>query len=37
MSSNYDMEPPDTPPWWPGLVAMLAVAAAWMAYLFCKY
>ena len=37
MSSNYDMEPVKTPPWWPGLIAMLLLAAFWMAYLFMKY
>jgi hypothetical protein len=37
MSSNYDMEPANTPPWWPGLIAMLFLAAFWLAYLFVKY
>ena len=34
MSSNYDMEPPETPPWWPGLVIILAFAASLLIYLY---
>jgi len=34
MSSNYDMEPPNTPPWWPGLVVIFAFGAALLAQLF---
>ena len=26
MSSNYDMEPLTSPPWWPGLAALLFLA-----------
>jgi len=37
MSSNYDMEPANTPPWWPGIIAMLVIAAFWGACLFLKY
>lgn len=34
MPSNYDMEPLTTPPWWPGIIALLGLAAAMLAYLF---
>ncbi len=37
MSSNYDMEPTDSPPWWPGIVAMLVLAASLIAYIYYKY
>ena len=37
MSSNYDMDPLETPPWWPGLIAMLALAAGLLAHLFAIY
>ena len=35
--NNYDMEPPDTPPWWPGLIGLVVIALFWIAYLFFKY
>jgi len=35
--NNYDMEPPDTPPWWPGLIGLAVIALFWIAYLFSKY
>jgi len=37
MSSNYDLEPTNTPPWWPGLLGLLFIVAFWMAYLFVRY
>lgn len=27
MSTNYDLEPLTTPPWWPGIVVLAALAA----------
>lgn len=35
--NNYDMEPPDTPPWWPGLIGLVVIALFWIVYLFFKY
>lgn len=37
MSNNYDMEPPNTPPWWPGLIGLLVIAAVFLAYVFIRY
>jgi len=37
MSSNYDMEPTDSPPWWPGIVALGLLTASLIAYIYCKY
>ena len=37
MSSNYDMEPPDSPPWWPGIAALVVLAASLLSYIYCKY
>lgn len=35
MSSNYDTEPlPPTEPWWPGIVALLVLAAIILAIVF---
>jgi hypothetical protein len=34
MSSNYDLDPLTTPPWWPGLVALLVLAAITLAFAF---
>jgi hypothetical protein len=36
MSTNYDMEPITTPPWWPGIIALLVVAAILLAYVYAK-
>jgi hypothetical protein len=35
MSSNYDMEPPETPPWWPGVLMIVALAAVLLSIAFC--
>lgn len=37
MSSNYDLDPITSPPWWPGIVALLVLAGALLVYLFSKY
>jgi len=37
MSTNYDMEPLNSPPWWPGVVALVVLAGALLLYLFCEY
>lgn len=37
MSSGYDMEPVNSPPWWPGLIGLVVIAVFWLAYLFLKY
>lgn len=37
MSSNYDMEPLRTPPWWPGVMALVIMAVMVMGYLFIRY
>ena len=37
MSTNYDLEPITTPPWWPGVIALLVLSAIMLAYLFYKY
>jgi hypothetical protein len=34
MSSNYDMDPLETPPWWPGVLMIVALAAALLAIAF---
>jgi hypothetical protein len=34
VSSNYDMEPVNTPPWWPGLVALVVLAAIILSIIF---
>jgi len=26
MSGNYDYEPPSSPPWWPGVIALIVLA-----------
>ena len=36
MSSNYDMEPLTSPPWWPGLVVIVLFAAIILSVIF-KY
>ena len=35
--NNYDMEPVNSPPWWPGLIGLIIIAAFWIIYLYCKY
>jgi hypothetical protein len=34
MIANYDMEPINTPPWWPGVVALAVLAAVILCILF---
>ena len=34
MSSNYDLDPLNTPPWWPGVVALVVLAAIILALAF---
>lgn len=34
MSSNYDMEPLTSPPWWPGIIALLVIAGIILAIAF---
>ena len=36
MSTNYDMELPNTPPWWPGIAALVALSAALILYLYSR-
>lgn len=35
--NNYDMEPVNSPPWWPGLIGLIIIAVFWITYLYCKY
>jgi hypothetical protein len=35
--TNYDMAPITTPPWWPGIIALLVVAAILLAYVYAKF
>lgn len=37
MSSNYDMEPLNSPPWWPGILALLVLAAVVLALAYMKF
>jgi len=37
MSTNYDLEPLKTPPWWPGVIGLLVIAIFWIVYIYCKY
>lgn len=37
VSSNYDMEPLTSPPWWPGVVALLVLAAVVLAFAFIHF
>lgn len=32
--TNYYMEPMNTPPWWPGIAALVALAAALILRLY---
>ena len=34
MSTNYDLDPLNTPPWWPGVVALVVLAAIIIAFAF---
>ena len=34
MSSNYDLDPLTSPPWWPGVVALVVLAAIILSILF---
>ena len=34
MSSNYDLDPITSPPWWPGVVALVVLAAIILSILF---
>jgi hypothetical protein len=35
--SNYDMELIKTPPWWPGVLALLVIASLLLAYVYAKF
>ena len=35
--NNYDMEPIKTPPWWPGIIALLVLAATLLIYVFSTF
>ena len=35
MSSNYDMEPLTSPPWWPGIAAIVVLAAITLSLSYC--
>jgi len=37
MSSNYDLEPLTSPPWWPGVAALVALAIIILSLAFCHY
>ena len=37
MSTNYDMEPLTTPPWWPGIEALVALSADLILYLYSRF
>lgn len=37
MSSLYDMEPLKTPPWWPGILALVILAAIVIALAYLKF
>lgn len=32
--TNYDLDPLNTPPWWPGLVALVVLAAIILSIIF---
>lgn len=34
MSSNYDFEVIPTPPWWPGVLALAALVACLLGWIF---
>ena len=36
MSTNYDMDPITSPPWWPGIIALLVLAAVVLAFAFIR-
>jgi hypothetical protein len=35
--NNYDMEPITTPPWWPGIIALLVLALLVLAYVITRH
>lgn len=35
--NNYDLDPVTTPPWWPGVVALLVVAFLLLAYVYTRF
>jgi hypothetical protein len=32
--TNYDLDPLNTPPWWPGVVALVVLAAIVLSIIF---
>jgi hypothetical protein len=35
--NNYDMELITTPPWWPGIIALLVLASLLLAYVITRH
>jgi hypothetical protein len=35
--NNYYMDPIKTPPWWPGVLALLVIASLLLAYVYAKF